>query len=125
MHTCARISDRRGLAAEVAVELEAQVWCRSVGATTVEAKENHRGLAQMTHDADDSGSDQPSLDELISLREAAELSGLSTSYLRLLVSRGDMWGVKLGRNWVTTTQAVEEFLARERRRGPKPKKPRD
>ena len=52
----------------------------------------------MTHNADDSGFDQPSLGELISLREATELSGLSASYLRLLVGRGDIWGMKLGRN---------------------------
>lgn len=79
----------------------------------------------MSHDADDRDFDQPSLDELISLREAVELSGLSASYLRLLVSRGNIWGMKLGRNWVTTAQAVEEFLSRDRRRRPKPKNPRD
>ena len=79
----------------------------------------------MTRNADDSSSDQPSLDELISLKEAADTSGLSTSYLRLLVSRGDIWGMKLGRNWVTTAQAVKAFLDQERKRGPKPKKPRD
>jgi len=79
----------------------------------------------MTYNDDDSDFDQPSLDKLISLREAVELSGLSASYLRLLVSRGDIWGIKLGRNWVTTAQAVEEFLSRDRRRGPKLKKPRD
>ena len=79
----------------------------------------------MTPNADDSSSEQPNLDELISLREAAELSGLSTSYLRLLVRQGDIWGVKLGRNWVTTAEAVKEFLATERKRGPKLKKPRE
>jgi len=79
----------------------------------------------MPHDADDSLSDQPSLNELISLREAAELSGLSAGHLRLLVSRGDLWRAKMGRNWVTTAQAVEEYLAQDRRPGPKPKKPRD
>jgi predicted DNA-binding transcriptional regulator AlpA len=63
----------------------------------------------MPHDADHSGSDQPSLDELIYLREVSELSGLSRSCLRLLVSRGDIWGVKLGHNWVTTAQAIEEY----------------
>ena len=55
----------------------------------------------MTHKADDRGSDLPSLNELISLQEAAEVSGLSAGHLRLLVSRGDLWGMKLGRNWVT------------------------
>jgi hypothetical protein len=79
----------------------------------------------MTHDDNASGFDQPSLDELISLQEAVELSGLSASYLRLLVSQRKIWGMKLGRNWVTTAQAVEEFLSRDRQRGPKPKKPRE
>jgi hypothetical protein len=79
----------------------------------------------MPNNVDDSDFDQPSLDELISLRQAARLSGLSASHLRLLVSRGDIWGVKLGRNWVTTAQAVKEYPARDRRPGPKPKKHRD
>ena len=79
----------------------------------------------MAPNTNDSSFDQPGLDELISLKEAAEFSGLSTSYLRLLVSRGGIWGMKLGRNWVTTAQVVEGYLATERRRGPKPKQPRD
>ena len=65
--------------------------------------------------------DQPLLDELIPLTKAAELSGLSPSHLRLLVSSGEIWGKKLGRNWFTTAQAVREYLARDRRPGPKPK----
>lgn len=65
------------------------------------------------------------VDELISLREAAELSGLSASHLRLLVSGGDIWGRKIGRNWVTTAQAVQEYVAQDHRPGPKPKKTRD
>jgi len=72
----------------------------------------------------DSGLDEPSLDELISLREAAELGGLSAGHLRLLVRRGDVWGIKIGRNWATTAQAVEEYLAQDRKPGPKPEKPR-
>lgn len=68
-------------------------------------------LTVTPHDTDDSRFDQPSVDELISLREAAGLSGLSASHLRLLVSRGDIWGMKVGRNWVTTAQAVEKYLA--------------
>ena len=65
---------------------------------------------------------QPKLEELITLQEAAKLSGLSQAHLRLLVSRGEMWGRKLGRNWVTTAQAVREYTARDRRPGPKPQK---
>ena len=66
----------------------------------------------------------PSLDKLITLKEAAKHSGLSVSHLRLLVSRGDIWGIKLGHNWMTTTQAVDEYLALDRRPGPKPQTPR-
>ena len=64
---------------------------------------------------------QPGLDDLLSLNEAAELSGLSASHLRLLVRQGEIWGRKLGRNWVTSEQAVREYLARDRRPGPKRK----
>ena len=45
-------------------------------------------------------SEQPKLDDLISVRAASELSDLSQSYIRRLVSQGDIWGMKLGRNWV-------------------------
>jgi excisionase family DNA binding protein len=76
----------------------------------------------MAHDADNEVSDQPSLEDLISLREASELSGLSAGHLRLLASRGEIWAAKLGRNWVTTAKAVEEYLAQGHRPGPKPKK---
>ena len=79
----------------------------------------------MTRGTESGGSDLPSLDELITLQEAAKFSGLSASHLRLLVRQGDVWGVKLGHYWLTTPQAVEEYLARDRRPGPKPKKPPD
>ena len=65
------------------------------------------------------GEDQPSWDELISLSEAAELSGFTTRHLRHLAINGEIWAKKLGRNWFTTTQAVREYLARDRRPGPK------
>lgn len=66
-------------------------------------------------------SDQPKLGELISAKEAAELSGFTQRHIRLLISRGELWGQKLGRDWFTTTQAVRAYLARNRRPGPKPK----
>ena len=52
----------------------------------------------MPHNDGDSDFDRPSLDELIPLREAAKLRWLSAGHLRLLVRRGKLWGVKLGRN---------------------------
>jgi len=48
----------------------------------------------------------PGVAELISLEEAAELCGLSSRHLRHLISRDELWGKKIGRNWVTTAQAV-------------------
>jgi excisionase family DNA binding protein len=57
--------------------------------------------------------------QLITLAEAAELSGLSHSHLRLLVRRGMIWGKKFGRDWLTTEAAVKEYLAMERRPGPR------
>ncbi len=62
---------------------------------------------------------QPHLKELIPLSKAAKLSGLSPNHLRLLVGRGDIWGMKVGRNWVTTKKAVENYLSQDRRPGPK------
>jgi excisionase family DNA binding protein len=69
----------------------------------------------------DNQSPQPSLDELITLKEAAELSGLSYSHLRLLARQGTIWARKMGNNWFTTAKAVEDYLALDRRPGPKPK----
>jgi hypothetical protein len=65
---------------------------------------------------------QPRWNELITLQEAALLSGLSAGHLRLLAGHGDIWARRLGHNWFTTEKAVSEYLARERRPGPKPQK---
>jgi hypothetical protein len=66
--------------------------------------------------------EKPNFDDLISLAEASKVSGLSMNQLRLLVSRGIMWGKKIGRNWVTTEQAVRDYLSLGKKPGPKPKK---
>ena len=63
--------------------------------------------------------DHSRLDDLISLKEAAEISGLSHDHLRRLAGKGDLWAKKIGRDWVTTEKAVREYLARDRRPGPK------
>jgi hypothetical protein len=65
----------------------------------------------------------PSLEQLLTLQQASRLSGLSPSQLRLLVGRGDLWGIKLGRNWFTTADAVSVYLAKGVKPGPKPKSP--
>ncbi len=68
------------------------------------------------------GKHQPRLEELISLKKAAKISGLSPNHLRLLVSRGTIWGHKIDYFWVTTEKAVREYLARNRKPGPKSSK---
>jgi len=65
---------------------------------------------------------KPSIDELISLRQASKECGLSPNHLRLLVGKGIIWGVKIDTLWVTTKQAVKEYLIQDRKTGPKPKK---
>ena len=65
---------------------------------------------------------KPGLDDLISLEEAAELSGFSTGHLRHLARKGDLWATKITGHWVTTRVAIETYLTRERRPGPKTKK---
>jgi excisionase family DNA binding protein len=59
---------------------------------------------------------------LISVTEASRISGLTPGFIRLLVREGTIYGVKIGRNWVTTREAVREYLKKERRPGPKPTK---
>ena len=63
-----------------------------------------------------------SQDDLIPLTMAAEISGLSHDHLRRLIREGKLSGKKIGWSWVTTEQAVREYLARDRKPGPKPKK---
>jgi len=75
----------------------------------------------MPNDEHQNSVDQTQVDKLITLRDAAELSGLSHSHLRLLVRRGEIRGKKMGRDWFTTAQAVHEYLARDRKPGPKSK----
>ena len=75
----------------------------------------------MSSSSDERGASQPNLGDLISLAKAAELCGLSQPHLALLARRGELWAVKIGRNWVTTEAAVRTYLARDRRPGPKTK----
>ena len=70
----------------------------------------------------DRNSEMPRVRDLISLQEASELSGLTTGYLRRLIRQKNLWGMKIGRNWVTTEQAIRQYLALKRKPGPKPKK---
>jgi excisionase family DNA binding protein len=59
--------------------------------------------------------------KLISVMEASKMSGLTTGHLRKLLREGQIEGVKIGRNWLTTEEAVQEYLKQEIKPGPKPK----
>ena len=72
--------------------------------------------------AEQSSDAEPGLDELISLSEAAKLSGLSHSHLRLLARSGEIWAKWLGRGWFTTEKSINDYLSKDRKPGPKPKK---
>ena len=72
-------------------------------------------------DKPDTTSGEDAAKRLISLAEAATLSGLSQDHLRRLVGGGLIWGTKIGRNWVTTAEAVKAYLDSDRRPGPKSK----
>ena len=64
---------------------------------------------------------QPRLEDLITLAQAAKISGHTSRHLGHLARNGDLWGHKIGHIWVTTEKAVREYLARENRPGPKSK----
>ena len=65
----------------------------------------------------------PRMNELISLRQAAQISGLSVNHMRLLVSKGTIWGKKIDTFWVTTQEVVLDYVSQDRKTGPKPKNP--
>lgn len=44
------------------------------------------------------------------------LFGLSSSHLRRLAERGDIEAAKIGRNWVTTRQAIKQYVGDNEKR---------
>lgn len=62
----------------------------------------------------------PDLRDLITLKQAAEISGISYSHLRLLARRGDIWAIRLGNSWFTTAEAVTAYTSEVHNPGPKP-----
>ncbi len=76
----------------------------------------------MTNPLQNESSNQFRLDDLISLQEASQLCGLTQPHLALLIRKGELWGKKIGRNWVTTRQAISHYMAIEHKPGPKSSK---
>lgn len=54
---------------------------------------------------------------LISLAEASEMYGLSTSYLRQIAIKGRLIAKKIGGMWVTTPADVEDYIRSREKRG--------
>jgi excisionase family DNA binding protein len=51
--------------------------------------------------------------EWLSLREAAEMTGYSATYLSQLARSGRIEAIKRGRLWYTTLQAVKAYAAEQ------------
>lgn len=51
--------------------------------------------------------------ELLTLREAAELSPYSADYLNLLVRKGKIRATKIGRDWVITKADLFDYLKKQ------------
>jgi excisionase family DNA binding protein len=60
---------------------------------------------------------RPAPDSLISLSDAAQLYGLSPTYLRTIARNGRLRAVKVGRDWLTTPADVETYVASRSKRG--------
>ena len=59
------------------------------------------------------------VDDLIPLSEASNICGLTSGHLNYLVRNNKLRGIKLGRNWFTTREALENYLKTNRKSGPK------
>ena len=65
----------------------------------------------MTNDATKTPQTDPlTIGELISLQEAAEYAGLKKDSLHDYIKRGRLKAKKIGRFWVTTHAAIDEYL---------------
>lgn len=51
------------------------------------------------------------MEDLLSLRDAAELAGVRADTLRQAVHRGSLAATKIGTDWVVTRAALEDYLA--------------
>lgn len=63
----------------------------------------------------------PNGHDYIPLSEASKITGYTIDHLRRLIQKGKMQGERIGRNYVTTRPAVQDYLASSPRPGPKPK----
>jgi excisionase family DNA binding protein len=60
-------------------------------------------------------------EEYITVRQASQLSGLSTRHIAWLLREGRIPGIKPGHDWLVKPSAVMEYLKLERKPGRKRK----
>jgi excisionase family DNA binding protein len=58
----------------------------------------------------------------MSAKEAAKYTGYTPRYICYLLANGLLEGRKLGRDWFTTQEALDRYLASDPRPGPKKRK---
>ena len=51
-----------------------------------------------------------SVDEFIDLRQASQLAGIAPVTLRTQAGRGRLWAIRLGGQWVTTRERLQQYL---------------
>ena len=60
----------------------------------------------------------PDVTEWITTKEAAELTGYTTSYLRKAIHRGRLYAKKRGRDWFLNREEVLAYAEEMKRLGP-------
>jgi excisionase family DNA binding protein len=60
-------------------------------------------------------------EEWITTKEAAKILGITPEHMAYLLRKGIVRGQKIGRDWITTRSAVEEYKENRPKPGPKPK----
>ena len=73
----------------------------------------------MSEESEESRSLEELAAKFISVTEASVISGLTTSHVRYLLRNGEIEGVKVGRNWLTSEKAIRDYVATGHRPGPK------
>jgi hypothetical protein len=51
---------------------------------------------------------------MISLNQAAKISGYTQDYLGYLIRRGEIKAIRTGRNWFTTEEQVREYIFKKK-----------
>ena len=66
---------------------------------------------------------EATLSDWMSVKEAADYARKSQNHIRHLLRTGLVQGRKFGRDWFTTKEALDEYLATDPRPGPKTNDP--